>query len=146
QPLQPQAEGLSPPGLRDFAGVQIPRHPLRLRPGNRPGRGDGHGADPGRAPRRPGGYVHHGVHRQQPDEDSRRQAGDAPGLSPAMSILLFGGTAEGHSLARRLAQAGLAVTCSVATAYGEAVLEPTPGLTVHVGRMDADQMAAEMAK
>ena len=63
-----------------------------------------------------------------------------------MSILLFGGTAEGHSLARRLAQAGLAVTCSVATAYGEAVLEPTPGLTVHVGRMDADQMAAEMAK
>lgn len=63
-----------------------------------------------------------------------------------MSILLFGGTAEGHSLARRLTQAGLAVTCSVATAYGEAVLEPTPGLTVHVGRMDADQMAAEMAK
>lgn len=63
-----------------------------------------------------------------------------------MSILLFGGTAEGHSLARRLAQAGLAVTCSVATAYGEAVLEPTPGLTVHVGRMDADQMAAEMVK
>lgn len=63
-----------------------------------------------------------------------------------MSILLFGGTAEGHSLARWLAQAGLAVTCSVATAYGEAVLEPTPGLTVHVGRMDADQMAAEMAK
>ena len=63
-----------------------------------------------------------------------------------MSILLFGGTAEGHSLARRLAQAGLAVTCSVATAYGEAVLEPTPGLTVHVGRMDADQMAAEMAR
>lgn len=63
-----------------------------------------------------------------------------------MSILLFGGTAEGHSLARRLAQAGLDVTCSVATAYGEAVLEPTPGLTVHVGRMDADQMAAEMAK
>ena len=40
---------------------------------------NGHGADPGRAPRRPGGYVHHGVHRQQPDEDSRRQAGDAPG-------------------------------------------------------------------
>lgn len=63
-----------------------------------------------------------------------------------MSILLFGGTAEGHSLARRLAQTGLAVICSVATAYGEAVLEPTPGLTVHVGRMDADQMAAEMAK
>lgn len=63
-----------------------------------------------------------------------------------MSILLFGGTAEGHALARRLAQAGLAVTCSVATAYGEAVLEPTPGLTVRVGRMDADQMAAEMAK
>ena len=63
-----------------------------------------------------------------------------------MSILLFGGTAEGHSLARRLAQTGLAVTCSVATAYGEAVLEPTPGLTVRVGRMDADQMAAEMVK
>ena len=63
-----------------------------------------------------------------------------------MSILLFGGTAEGHALARRLAQAGMDVTCSVATAYGEAVLEPTPGLTVRVGRMTEAEMAAEMGK
>ena len=63
-----------------------------------------------------------------------------------MRVLLFGGTAEGHALARRLAQAGLDVTCSVATAYGEAVLEPTPGLTVRVGRMTEAEMAAEMGK
>ena len=62
-----------------------------------------------------------------------------------MKILLFGGTAEGHTLARRLAEAGHLVTCCVATDYGRDVLEPQPNLTVHMGRMSPDAMAAEMA-
>ena len=62
-----------------------------------------------------------------------------------MKILLFGGTAEGHTLARRLAEAGHLVTCCVATDYGRDVLEPQPNLTVHMGRMSPDAMAGEMA-
>ena len=61
-----------------------------------------------------------------------------------MKILLFGGTAEGHTLAQRLAEAGHLVTCCVATDYGRDVLEPQPNLTVRMGRMDRDAMAAEM--
>ena len=63
-----------------------------------------------------------------------------------MSVLLFGGTAEGHNLACRLARAGCRVTCCVATDYGRELLEPTPGLTVLTGRMDQNAMEAEMAK
>ena len=63
-----------------------------------------------------------------------------------MRILLFGGTAEGHALAQRLAQAGYPVTCCVATDYGRDVLEPQPNLTVRMGRMDQRAMEAEMAK
>ena len=63
-----------------------------------------------------------------------------------MRILLFGGTAEGHTLARRLAQAGHPVTCCVATDYGRDVLEPQPNLTVRMGRMDQGTMEAEMSR
>lgn len=63
-----------------------------------------------------------------------------------MKVFLFGGTAEGHELARRLAEAGLTVTCSVATDYGRELLEPQPGLTVLTGRMDQNAMEAEMKK
>lgn len=63
-----------------------------------------------------------------------------------MRILLFGGTAEGHTLARRLAQAGHPVTCCVATDYGRDVLEPQPNLTVRMGRMDQGAMEAEMGR
>ena len=63
-----------------------------------------------------------------------------------MRILLFGGTAEGHTLALRLAQAGHLVTCCVATDYGRNVLEPQPNLTVRMGRMDQPAMEAEMGK
>ena len=63
-----------------------------------------------------------------------------------MRVLLFGGTAEGHTLARRLAQAGHQVTCCVATEYGRDVLEPTAGLEVRTGRMDQNAMAAEMGR
>lgn len=62
-----------------------------------------------------------------------------------MKVLLFGGTAEGHALAERLAGAGCAVTCCVATDYGRELIEPQPGLTVRTGRMDAVEMEAEMA-
>ena len=63
-----------------------------------------------------------------------------------MSVLLFGGTAEGHQLACRLAGAGCRVTCCVATDYGRELLEPMPGLTVLTGRMDQNAMETEMAK
>lgn len=62
-----------------------------------------------------------------------------------MRILLFGGTAEGHTLARQLAEAGHLVTCCVATDYGRDVMEPHANLTVRMGRMSQDAMAAEMA-
>ena len=40
------------------------------------------------------------------------------------SVLLFGGTREGHLLAKALVEKGQPVTLSVATEYGEMVLEP----------------------
>ncbi len=61
-----------------------------------------------------------------------------------MNILLFGGTAEGHTLAQRLSAAGHAITCCVATDYGRDVLEPAENLTVLTGRMDVPQMQAQM--
>lgn len=63
-----------------------------------------------------------------------------------MRVLLFGGTAEGHALAQRLAGAGVTVTCCVATDYGRDLLEPQPGLAVRTGRMDRSAMEAEMEK
>ena len=61
-----------------------------------------------------------------------------------MKIFLFGGTAEGHLLAERLAEAGNSVTCAVATDYGQAVLEPRDNLTVLVGRLTAGEMAERL--
>lgn len=61
-----------------------------------------------------------------------------------MKIFLFGGTAEGHLLAERLAEAGNDVTCAVATDYGQAVLEPRDNLTVLVGRLTAGEMAERL--
>lgn len=61
-----------------------------------------------------------------------------------MKIFLFGGTAEGHLLAERLAEAGNDVTCAVATEYGQAVLEPRDNLTVLVGRLTAGEMAERL--
>lgn len=61
-----------------------------------------------------------------------------------MKIFLFGGTAEGHLLAERLAEAGNFVTCAVATDYGQAVLEPRDNLTVLVGRLTAGEMAERL--
>lgn len=61
-----------------------------------------------------------------------------------MKIFLFGGTAEGHLLAERLAEAGNFVICAVATDYGQAVLEPRDNLTVLVGRLTAGEMAERL--
>lgn len=61
-----------------------------------------------------------------------------------MKIFLFGGTAEGHLLAERLAEAGNFVTYAVATEYGQAVLEPRDNLTVLVGRLTAGEMAERL--
>ena len=61
-----------------------------------------------------------------------------------MKIFLFGGTAEGHLLAERLAEAGNDVTCAVATEYGQTVLEPRDNLTVLVGRLTAGEMAERL--
>ena len=56
-------------------------------------------------------------------------------------FLIFAGTVEGRTLAGELAAAGCPVTVSVATEYGEKLVEEQPGLTVHRGRMTAEEMA-----
>ncbi len=58
--------------------------------------------------------------------------------------LIFAGTVEGRRLAGDLASAGVLVTASVATEYGEKIIAPQEGLTVHQGRMDQEEMEAFM--
>ena len=60
-----------------------------------------------------------------------------------MKALLFGGTGEGRALAEWMLARGLDATVCVATEYGETLLPE--GMQVHVGRLDADGMAALMA-
>ena len=55
-------------------------------------------------------------------------------------ILIFSGTTEGRRLAELLARAEVACDCCVATEYGSAVMEPSPYITVHEGRLDAEGM------
>lgn len=55
-------------------------------------------------------------------------------------ILIFGGTTEGRRLAESMCAAGFFCTVSVATQYGEQVMEEMPSLTLHRGRMDVGQM------
>jgi precorrin-6Y C5,15-methyltransferase (decarboxylating) len=57
-------------------------------------------------------------------------------------ILVFGGTIEGRKLSDYLVSEQIPHTVSVATEYGEEVLEPNACRTVHRGRMDAAQMEA----
>lgn len=59
-----------------------------------------------------------------------------------MKILLFGGTGEGRELAEWMLSRGLDATVCVATEYGETLLPD--GAQVHVGRLDADEMAGLM--
>lgn len=60
-----------------------------------------------------------------------------------MKVLLFGGTGDGRALAEWMLARGLDATVCVATEYGETLLPE--GMKVHVGRLDADGMAALMA-
>lgn len=60
-------------------------------------------------------------------------------------IVVFSGTTEGRRLSSRLAAEGAAVTVCVATGYGAAEQGAAPGLTVHIGRMEAGEMAALLA-
>lgn len=80
-----------------------------------------------------------------------------------MHIFLFGGTTEGRKIAEAIAEVnrewaahGDAPSCEageplwlpicaevyVATAYGASLLPAGPGITVHVGRLDAEEMRA----
>lgn len=61
-----------------------------------------------------------------------------------MKLIVFSGTSEGHSLCRFLSGRGQAADVFVATDYGEAVMEPLAGITVHRGRLTTEEMAARM--
>ncbi|MDD7641185.1 MAG: precorrin-6A reductase [bacterium] len=56
-------------------------------------------------------------------------------------VVIFSGTTEGRLLSEHLAEAGVEVTACVATEYGEKLMRPQSCLSVHSGRMDAEQMA-----
>lgn len=70
---------------------------------------------------------------------------ERPRLSPAMRILVFGGTTEGRVVAQRLADLGHRVTASVATQLGAEELTDAGEVEVLVGRRDACQMAGLLA-
>lgn len=57
-------------------------------------------------------------------------------------ILIFSGTTEGKRLAELLAAAGVPCMVCVATEYGELVMPELPGVLIHQGRMDAEEMRA----
>ncbi len=57
-----------------------------------------------------------------------------------MKRVIFAGTSEGRELCQALSEAGLTATVCVATEYGRAVLPQLAGITVHAGRMTAEQM------
>ena len=63
------------------------------------------------------------------------------GMKP---VLIFAGTTEGRLAADKLVRAGVPCTVCVATDYGEAMMEPKSGLTVHTGRLDKEQMVSLM--
>ncbi len=59
--------------------------------------------------------------------------------------LVFGGTTEGRELASALAGLGFDVTVSVATEYGERLLEGIGNIKCRVGRLTEPEMAALMS-
>lgn len=59
-----------------------------------------------------------------------------------MKLVIFSGTTEGREFSRAAAALGAAVTVCVATDLGAEEQGSTPGVTVHAGRLDADEMAA----
>jgi len=67
-----------------------------------------------------------------------RHAGVLPAAAPP-HFVVFGGTAEGRELSRRLADEGAEVTVCVATGYGSEVQEHLPGIKVKTGPLSADE-------
>ena len=61
-----------------------------------------------------------------------------------MKLVVFSGTSEGHALCRFLSARGARAEAFVATEYGAAVMEPLPGVTVHEGRLDTAEIAAQL--
>ena len=62
----------------------------------------------------------------------------------AVKILIFGGTTEGRVLSEKLSKLNNedSIIVSVASDYGEEMLRGIEGVSVHVGRLDKEQMAA----
>ena len=61
-------------------------------------------------------------------------------------ILIFAGTTEGRELSEWLCEKGCAHDLCVATEYGEQAMHEDPLAKVHMGRMDAEQIAAFMER
>ena len=59
-----------------------------------------------------------------------------------MKLVIFSGTTEGREFSRAAAALGAAGTVCVATGLGAEEQGSAPGVTVHAGRLDADEMAA----
>lgn len=59
-----------------------------------------------------------------------------------MRVVIFSGTTEGRRLSRELADVGAGVEVCVATEYGRTDQGEYPGVLVHAGRMDKEEMAA----
>ncbi len=85
----------------------------------------------------PRGYVENGrtTGSKNKAADIKYGAGD--------TVLIFGGTTEGRVLAEAAARGGAHVVLSVATDYGEEVLEDIQdmeGIDIHKGHLDTDKM------
>lgn len=63
-----------------------------------------------------------------------------------MNILIFAGTTEGRSLAQYLGRQQIFCHVCVATEYGEELIEPSGYLTIHTGRLTADEMEELMKR
>lgn len=61
-------------------------------------------------------------------------------------ILIFAGTTEGRKLSEHLCEKRIEHTVCVATEYGEIVLQENSYATVHMGRMDSEEMSRFFAK
>lgn len=61
-----------------------------------------------------------------------------------MKLVVFSGTSEGHQLCQFLSAHGVHADVFVATEYGESVMQPMRGITVHQGRLTTQEMAAHI--
>ena len=85
----------------------------------------------------PRGYVENGR-----TTGSKNKAADTK-YGTGDTVLIFGGTTEGRVLAEAAARGGAHVVLSVATDYGEEVLEDIQdmeGIDIHKGHLDTDKM------